>query len=105
MFNLTLTTPLSLLISLAALAGVSLHDTKLDKLATTFVGVPALMTSSESGSKGFNTDPHTHVERVSLNEMSSQPRISPRSDQKKHLMQKNVPRGVHRFDGYALPVV
>lgn len=105
MFNFTLSTPLSLLISLAALAGVSLHDTKLDKLATTFVGVPALMTTSEGGAKGFNTDPHTHVERVSLKEMSSQPRISPRSDSKKHLMQKNVPKGVHRFDGYALPVV
>lgn len=106
MFNFTFTTPVSLLISLAALAGVSLHDTKLDKLATTFVGIPAFMTTNDGSSKGFNTDPHTHVERVSLNEMNSQqPRISPRSNQKKHLMQKNVPKGVHRFDGYALPVV
>jgi len=62
------------------------------------------MTTSDAGAKGFNTDPHTHVERVSLNEVSSQPRISPRSDSKKYLMQKNVPKGVHRFDGYALPV-
>lgn len=107
MFNFTLTTPVSLLISLTALTGVTLHDTKVDKLATAFAGIPAFMTTSDGSTnlRGFG-DQHTHVERISLNEMnSSEPRISPRSDQKKHLMQKNVPKGVHRFDGYTLPIV
>lgn len=50
-------------------------------------------------------DPHTHVERVSLNNMqSSQPRLAPRADHKKHMIQKNMPKGAHRYDGYALPI-
>jgi hypothetical protein len=104
MFNIVLTTPISALISLAALAGVTLHDTRVDKLATALSGIPAMMTTTENGSKVITNDPHTHVERVSLSDnFSAEPRISPRSEHKKHLMQKNVPRGAHRFDGYNLP--
>lgn len=104
MFNLTLTTPISLFISLAALAGVTLHDTKIDKLATTFVGVPAL-TANVEGVKSITGDQHTHVERVSLSDVkTSQPRIMPRSEQRKHLMQKSAPKGTHFYDGYNLPL-
>jgi hypothetical protein len=104
MFNFTLTTPVSLIISLAALAGVTLHDTKIDKLATAFAGIPAMMTTAENNNRGFG-DQHTHVERISLNDMnSSQPRTMARSDQKKHMIQKNAPKGTHRFDGYTLPI-
>lgn len=104
MFNLTLTTPISLFVSLAALAGVTLHDTKIDRLATTFVGVPA-MTANVEGVKNMASDPHTHVERVSLSDVkTSQPRIMPRSDQRKHLMQKSAPKGTHFYDGYNLPL-
>lgn len=106
MFDIALTAPISLFVSLAALMGVTLHDTKIDKLATSIVGVPSMMTTAESGTKGLSTDPHTHVERVSVRDMhSSQPRLMPRSEHKKHLMQKNMPKGAHRFDGYALPLV
>lgn len=105
MFDLALTAPVSLFVSLAALMGVTLHDTKIDKLATSVVGVPSMMTTAESGSKGLSGDPHTHVERVSLRDMhSSQPRLMPRAEHKKHLMQKNMPKGAHRYDGYALPL-
>ncbi|MES2876077.1 MAG: hypothetical protein V4678_01270 [Patescibacteria group bacterium] len=105
MFNLTFTAPISLFVSLAALAGVTLHDTKLDKLATSFAGIPALMSHAESGARSMSGDPHTHVERVSLNNMqSSQPRLAPRADHKKHMIQKNMPKGAHRYDGYALPI-
>jgi len=105
MYDLTITAPVSLFISLAALAGVTLHDTKIDKLATSVVGIPAMMTSSESGTKGLSTELHTHVERVNLNEAhSSQPRLAPRSDHRKHLMQKAVPKGAHHHDGYSLPL-
>jgi hypothetical protein len=106
MFNLALSTPISFMISLSALAGVTLHDTKIDKLATTFSGIPAMMSHAESGSKGISNDLHTHVERVQLSEVhSAQPRIAPRGDQKKHMIQKNMPKGAHRYDGYSLPIV
>ncbi|HRJ06782.1 MAG TPA: hypothetical protein PK096_01520 [Candidatus Saccharibacteria bacterium] len=106
MYNLTLSTPLSLFISLAALTGVAVHDTKIDRFATAFAGIPAMMTTAEGASKGIASDPHTHVERVSINDMnSSQPRLMPRADQKKHFLQKNVPKGFHRFDSYNLPIV
>jgi hypothetical protein len=105
MFDLTFTAPISLFVSLAALTGVTLHDTKIDKLATSVAGIPAMMTTAESGTKGLSSDPHTHVERVSLRDMhSSQPRLMPRAEHKKHMMQKNMPKGAHRFDGYALPM-
>ena len=71
MYNFTITAPVSMFISLAALTGVSLHDTKIDKLTTSIVGVPSIMSSTESATKGLSTDPHTHVERVSLNESRS----------------------------------
>lgn len=106
MFNTTFTAPISLFVSLAALAGVAVHDTKIDRLATTFAGIPAMMSHAENGPKGLSNDAHTHVERVSLNESrSSTPRLAPRSDLKKHLMQKNVPKGHHAFDNYSLPIV
>ncbi len=105
MFNLTLSTPISFLISLAALAGVALHDTKVDKLATSFVGVPALASVTESGNK-IASDPHTHVERMSMSDVkASQPRIMPKTEQKKYLLQRNAPKGTHQFDGYVLPLV
>ncbi|MBC7512712.1 hypothetical protein H7142_03600 [Candidatus Saccharibacteria bacterium] len=106
MFDLTFTAPISLFVSLAALTGVTVHDTKLDKLATSFAGIPSMMTTAESGNKGLSGDPHTHVERVSVREMnSSQPRLAPRTEHKKHMMQKNMPKGANRYDGYTLPIV
>ena len=105
MFDLTLTAPISLFVSIAALTGVTLHDTKIDKLATSVAGIPSMMTTAESGSKSIASDPHTHVERVSLNEMrSSSPKLAPRTEHKKHMIQKNMPKGAHRYDGYALPI-
>lgn len=105
MFNFTLTTPISLFVSLVALTGVALHDTKLDKLATNFAGIPAMMTQSEGSSKSIGGDPHTHVERMSLKDVhAAQPRLAPRADQRKHLMQKNMPKGAQGFDGYAMPL-
>ena len=99
MFDFTFNAPISLFIAVSALAGVAVHDTKIDKLATTFVGVPALISSTDGANK-LASDPHTHVERVSI-ENSSQPRLAPRlGDQKKHVLQKNVPKGAHSFDGY-----
>ena len=106
MNNITLTAPLSIFISLAAIAGVSVHDTKLDKMTTTVVGTPSVMSITDPGFKAMRGDDHTHVERVSLRDVTSQsPRIMPRyGEQKRHMMQKSVPKGHHPFDGYGLPI-
>jgi hypothetical protein len=104
MFDIALSAPLSLFISLTALTGVTLHDTKLDKLTTSMVGVPAIMARTEGNTK-ITSDPHTHVERVSLSSLNStQPRLMPRGDHRKHMLQKAMPKGAHRYDGYALPL-
>lgn len=105
MYNLALTTPISLFVSLAALAGVMLHDTKLDKLAVSIVGAPSVVSKAENGRKAITNDTHTHVERVGMKNMNtSQPRIMPRNEQKKHLLQKSSPKGTHVTDGYRLPI-
>lgn len=100
MYDQSITTPISIFISIAALTGVSLHDTKLDKLTTTFVGMSSVAANVDNGSKNISNDPHTHVERVSLKDTKvAQPRLLPRHDTRKHLMQKHVPKGVHSHDG------
>lgn len=104
MFELILNAPISMFVALAALTGVAVHDTKVDKLTTSLVGSPAFQSTIDGSLNKLSSDPHTHVERVSV-ENNSQARIMPRNDQKKHLMQKNVPKGGHSFDGYALPLV
>lgn len=107
MYNFTLTAPISLFVSLAALTGVTIHDTKADKLATSIISMPSIMTTSDGSAKVANLDSsaHTHVERVSLSDVkTSQPRIAPRAEHKKHLMQKNMPKGTNRFDSYSLPL-
>lgn len=99
---ITLLTPI--FISLTTLAGVALHETRLDKLTLSTMAVPAVMAISDGSIRNMTNDPHTHVERVSLNEMrSTSPMLAPRyGEQKKHLLQKGVPRGFHHFDNYSL---
>jgi hypothetical protein len=107
MFNLTLSTPLSFLISLAALAGIVVHDTKVSRLATTFSALPAIMSTADDGSRGLlSNETHPHVERINLSEVRNvEPGLAPRvTDQKKHMMQRNIPKGGHRYDGYVLPL-
>ena len=106
MFNIATTAPISLFVSLAALTGVTLHDTKADKLTTSIIAMPSIMASTDNASKVSNLDSsaHTHVERVSISDMkSAQPRLAPRVEHKKHFIQKNMPKGAHAYDGYALP--
>lgn len=81
-----------------------LHETKLDKLTLSTMAVPVVMATSDGSIRNISNDPHTHVERVSLNEMrSSSPMLAPRhGEQKKHLLQKGVARGFHTFDYYNL---
>lgn len=107
MYNLAFSAPVSFFVSLAALTGVTFHDTKADKLASSLIAVPSIVASTEGTSKAASIDQsaHTHVERVSVNDIrSNQPRLAPRSEYKRYLLQKNMPKGSQHFDGYALPV-
>lgn len=107
MFSLILSNTLPALVSLSTLFGVVVHDTKFDQFATAFLAVPAALATYE-GVK--STDPHTHIERVSLSQFarsvtSDSPRIQPRQEDKKYRLEKNVVKGHHPFDNYSLPVV
>lgn len=99
--------PLSAIVSLATLSGILLHDTKIDKLTASAIGIPAVVTFSESAQRSLSSDPHTHVERVSGNKANAQmPQLAPRhSEQKKHLLQKRAVKGAQDFDTYNLPVL
>lgn len=105
----TLLTPLSIALSLSTATGVVLHDTKLDKAASM---VPAFSANLDSVDRSVKLvgDAHTHSERGSLaqavRDMKAQnPRIQPRTtEDKKHLMQKNAPRGYHPYDNYNTPL-
>jgi hypothetical protein len=97
------------LTSLVTAGSVLLHDTRIDKVAV--VALPSNSSFGEAGNKVISFgDTHTHVERVSfsqtLHELSSSvPRIQPRNDDKKHLLQTRATRGHHAFDNYNLPIV
>lgn len=94
-------------LSLITASSVFLHDTRLDKIAAI---VPLIETDQPSAKLAGFGDTHTHVEKVSLSEISQEygggsPRIQPRNDEKKHLLQNRVMRGHHPFDNYNLPLV
>jgi hypothetical protein len=104
--------PIAILISLATASGILVHDTKIDKAASVALSTPAIMASYDAPGKAisFNSDVHTHIERVSFSQTintlnAHTPSVQPRTDDKKHLMQKHVPRGHHAFDNYNLPLV
>lgn len=97
--NISSTTLLSIGVSLLALLGVTLHDTKIDKLTTVMV-VPAAAATLDVGSKLIQNDPHTHVHRIGVADLKTQmPRIAPRViEQKKHFLQRGMPKGTQNFD-------
>ena len=103
-----LLSPLSALVSLMTMTGVTVHDTNVDKAVTT--ALYQTHVSAVDGSVKLGNDPHTHSERGSLSQAvrdlkTSHPRIQPRNEDKKHLMQKHAAKGHHPFDNYTLPIV
>lgn len=113
MFSSALINPLSVMISLSTMFGVVVHDTKIDQLTATMIAVPVIVATYEGAGAMHvlqSSNPHTHSEQLSLSQAvrnlaMQAPRIQPRSDEKKHLLQKNVMRGHHPFDNYNLPVL
>jgi hypothetical protein len=86
--------PVPLMLSLATMFGLLLHDTQIDR-ATTIV--PARIASVSALESELKTnDQHIHAERVSVSENlgqlgNSQPRVQPRNENdKKYVTQKKV---------------
>lgn len=99
----------SVIASLLTLSGVFLHDTRLDK-ATVLLATPVQAQYTSPPKAMLQGDAHTHVERSSFSQamhiyQTSTPGVQPRSDERRHLMQRNVPKGHHAFDNYNLPLV
>lgn len=99
----------SVIASLMTVSGVFLHDTRLDKAAV--IAATPVQTNYISPAKVMlQGDAHTHVERSSFSQamrvyQTSTPGVQPRSDERRYVMQRNVPKGHHAFDNYNLPLV
>lgn len=112
MIPLALFNPISILISLATMFGVVIHDTQVDKLTVATIGVPAIIATYEGFNKAIEkSDAHTHTERISLSQVvrnmnaqgdRTQARLF---EDKKYVSQKNVTRGHNAFDNCYLPMV
>jgi hypothetical protein len=110
MFEVILS-PLAILLSLCTSTGILLHETKIDKVAnlTVFSSATATQPVVEGSIPRLETTPHTHVERTSLDNASTDlrgnnPNMAPRRDDKKYRLQKKVTRGFHGFDSYHAPM-
>lgn len=104
-------------LSIAALSvmvtlGVMVHDTTIDKAAIHLLTLPAILASGYLGGETLkvgNEQQHTHVERAAFGQAmkeinGDQPRIKPRSTDRKYLSEKRVPKGTDVADGYYIPV-
>jgi hypothetical protein len=109
---LNIVNPVAILVTLSTAASVFLHDMRIDKMAMTALALPTTLTNETSNKLiSFGGDLHTHTERTSITgsvqDLKTQtPTTQPRlSEDKKHLLQKQVMRGHHPFDSYNLPIV
>lgn len=104
--------PLAIMISLSTGTGIVLHETKVDKVASLAMAPPVVAAQkvADSGMAMLDGMPHTHSEGGSLSSASRElrtqsPSLTPRRDKdEKYRLQKKVPRGVHLFDSYYLPL-
>ena len=93
-------------LSLTTAVSVLVHDMHIDKVATT-IAAPIANNNDASKVTGISPDLHIHPERHSLSRLLGQrtPAVSPRFEEKKHLMQKHATKGHHPFDNYYLPKI
>ncbi len=104
---------LSLIVSLFTVSGIMLHDTRVDKATSIAVATPVSVGQFDANTNKsihFGSDAHTHVERSSFSQamrayQTATPGVQPRTEERKHLMQRHVPKGHHAFDNYNLPIV
>lgn len=96
----------ALTLSFSTLAGIILHATHLDQAVVASAG--PVGHHDTLGKNLPSADAHTHVERHSFARSAAyttSPALAPRSDDKKHLLQRHIPKGHHAFDNYNLPIV
>jgi hypothetical protein len=100
---------LTAIASLSTMAGIFVHDTTIDRFATMALSMPTSATTDYESSNriaNFGGELHAHTEQISIVRLvGDNPRVQPRNDEKKHLLQKRVMRGHHPFDNYNLPIV
>ena len=104
--------PLAVILSLSTSAGVVIHETKVDKVASLALAAPeaAAKKVATQGAALLDNMPHTHADGISLGSASRElktqsPSLTPRRDKdEKYRLQKKVPRGFHLFDSYFLPI-
>jgi hypothetical protein len=107
-----LTKTLAIIFSLNTALGILVHDTRIDKAATTAVALPVVVASYELNNQlgGLMGDSHTHVERSMVARVTNDftgrtPQINPRFEDKRYSLPKSVSKGHHAFDNYNLPIV
>jgi hypothetical protein len=104
---------LAIALSLSTAGGLFLHDMHIDMAASAALAMPAAPVNYDTNNNklmNFSNDAHTHVERNAFSQLidrqGQNPRVQPRAtEDKKHLLQKQVGRGHHPFDNYHLPLV
>ena len=81
--------PVPILLTLCAMSGVLVHDSRLDRAAA--AALPAQISAVTSLEELKATDLHTHTERVSFTQNVTQPSIQPRNDNdKKYIAHKKL---------------
>lgn len=111
MFQIVIS-PLAVMLSLSTSAGVVLHETKVDKVASLAMVAPVVATHkiATDGAALLDGMPHTHSENTPLSSASRElrtksPSVTPRRDKdEKYRLEKKVARGYHLFDSYHLPL-
>ena len=107
-----LITPIAIIVSLSTGAGVVIHETKVDKVASLALvsHEAALQIVAAHCTAILEGTPHTHAEGGLFSSASRElntknPSLTPRRDKdEKYRLQKRVPRGFHLFDSYFLPL-
>lgn len=89
MFQL-LINPFTIFLALTTTLGVVVHDTRIDKVASDVLGIPAAVATYASADAAMKlSEQHTHTERVSLS--FEQPRTQARgADDKKYIVTKKL---------------
>lgn len=97
-------------ISMSTMAGILVHDTRIDRAASVMLSVPIVHMAYEASAKLTNVSPdlHTHVERVSASHILSEigkagTQYMPRGlHDRKRLMQRHVAKGYQTLDPSSL---
>ncbi len=101
-----LLSPLVIALSFTTSVGVFVHEAKFDRLAAMSLVSPVMI--ARQASILLQSTPHTHIETVSsLTSVSGEqiPGLTPRRDRdENYRLQKYIPRGVHVFDSYHVPL-